>query len=143
MTSLLLALIVVFAVPSQDAGPVQAVEVSGAWLRAAQPKQVTGGYVLLENRSASAVALTAVRSPIAKTIELHSMSERDGVMRMVQVARITIPARGKVALEPGGYHLMLFELTRALKPGDRVTLTLVFDSGREVDATFEVKARDA
>jgi|SRR5687768_13858726 len=139
----LIALLVTLAMGAQSPKPAPLVEVSGAWLRAAQPKQVTGGYVLLHNRADSAVALTAVRSPIAKTIELHSISERDGVMRMVRVEKITVPARDKVALEPGGYHLMLFELTRVLAPGDRVTLTFVFDNGREVDVVFDVKARDA
>ena len=138
-----ITLLVTFAVAAQTGTPASSLEISGAWLRAAKPKQVTGGYVLLENRSESAVALTAVRSPIAKTIELHSMNERDGVMRMVRVEKITVPPRGKVALEPGGYHLMLFELTRVLAPGDRVTLTLVFDNGREMDVVFEIKARDA
>lgn len=139
----LIALLVTLALGAQSSKPATSLDVSGAWLRAAQPKQVTGGYVLLQNRGDSAVALTEVRSPIAKTIELHSISERDGVMKMVRVEKITVPARGKVALEPGGYHLMLFEVARVLAPGDRVTLTFVFDNGREVDVVFDVKARDA
>jgi copper(I)-binding protein len=132
----------VFSSAAQTKSPPPSLAVSGAWLRAAAPTQVTGGYAVLENRSDTPISVTAVRSTVAKTIELHTVIERDGMMRMQRVEKFTVPARGKVELTPGGYHLMLFDVTRALNAGDRVTLTFVLDGGRELDVTFEIRKRD-
>jgi copper(I)-binding protein len=116
--------------------------ISGAWLRAASTGQVTGGYAVFENRSDTPIAVTAVRSPVAKTIELHTVSERDGMMRMERVDKFMVPAHGKLELKPGGFHLMLFDVTRPLNAGDKVALTVVTDIGRSFDVMFDVRKRD-
>lgn len=40
---------------------------------------------------------------------------------------LEIPAGDIARLEPGGYHIMLLDLSEDLRPGDAVALTLVFD----------------
>jgi periplasmic copper chaperone A len=44
-------------------------------------------------------------------------------------------------LEPGGWHLMLFDPARPLKAGDTVALTLTCGSGGR-EFTFTVKASE-
>jgi copper(I)-binding protein len=61
-----------------------------------------------------------------------------GVARMQRVARVGVPAGGKVTFAPGGYHLMFMGLGRALKTGDRLPATLTFASGAKVEAQFVV-----
>jgi copper(I)-binding protein len=55
---------------------------------------------------------------------------------MVTLSRIEIPARGKVLLAPGFYHLMLKGLRRRLAIGDTVSLELWFAP----DDTLKVRA---
>jgi copper(I)-binding protein len=61
------------------------------------------------------------------------------MMKMSPVKSITIPAYGKVALEPGGLHLMLFEFKKPLEDGDIVTLTFTTGSAATVSAAAAVK----
>ena len=58
---------------------------------------------------------------------------------MLHVDRVDVPAGGKVAFAPGGYHLMLMQPARKLAPGERVPVTLEFLGGRQVTAEFEVR----
>ena len=86
----------------------------------------SAAYLTLHNDGRAADTLIGARSDAARVIELHRSIEDDGVMRMRPVDSLTVPARGSVTLEPGGYHFMLIDVTRPLTPGDTVTLALRF-----------------
>ena len=140
MTTLFVSVVIVLAVLPQQAAPIK---VSGAWVRAAAANQVTGGYAVFENSGRAPLAITAAKTAAARTVELHIMTERDSVMRMQRVERFVVAAGERLALAPGGAHLMLFGLHKPLVVGDHITLTIVLEDGREVDVRFEVRARDA
>ena len=65
-------------------------------------------------------------SEAARAAELHEATIAAGVTSMRPVARIEIPAAGRLELKPGRYHIMLIGLTRPLKLGDRVKVTVTF-----------------
>lgn len=115
------------------------VKVNDAWVRATAPGQpVAGAY--LKITSAQAAALVAVHSPVAGRAEIHEMKMDGGVMRMRPVARVGLPAGGTVALQPGGYHVMLMNLEKPLRPGDTVPITLVIEGHDGKRRDVEVKA---
>ena len=60
--------------------------------------------------------------------------------RPAPVDRIEVPAGGSVALEPGGFHLMMLGLTETPAVGDTVELLLTFQEGGEVTVQAEVRA---
>jgi copper(I)-binding protein len=62
------------------------------------------------------------------------------MMEMRPVERIAIPAGQSVALEPGGFHIMLLDLAEPLELGQQVDLTLVFENAGEVAVTAEIRA---
>ena len=64
----------------------------------------------------------------------------DDMMRMRQVTALDLPAGKPVALVPGGYHLMLFQLKQQLKDGDKVPLTLELEDANKVRSTVKVEA---
>ena len=100
-------------------------------------------YVTIDNTGSQADALVVGRrATAAQTVELHEVKNDGGMMKMRPVQKIPLPAGGKVELKPGGYHVMLIGLTRDLKPGETVPVTLVFEHGAEVqvDAAGEVGA---
>jgi copper(I)-binding protein len=63
-----------------------------------------------------------------------------GMMSMRQVTEIPVPADGSVALEPGGYHVMLLDLKQDLTAGQTVPVTLTFSSGATTTVDAEVRA---
>jgi copper(I)-binding protein len=101
------------------------VSISDAWVRAVAPgQQVGAAYLTL--KSASDTTLIKVESPAAGKVEIHSMTMNDGVMKMRMLDTLPLAAGKTVKLEPGGFHLMLFELKQPLKAGDKVDFTLHF-----------------
>ena len=69
---------------------------------------------------------------------MHEHTMKDGVMKMSQVMSIDVPAGGTVELKPGGYHIMLFETANKYGPGDKIDLTLKFESGLTVAKELNV-----
>jgi copper(I)-binding protein len=96
-------------------------------------------YLTLDNKGSQADALVSASSAAAKSVELHEVKNEGGTMKMRPVQKIPLPAGGKVELKPGGYHVMLIGLTRDLKPGETVPVTLTFEHGAEmkIDATVK------
>ena len=115
------------------------VTVSDAWIRGTVAGQkVTGAFMQLS--STADAALVDVASPSAKFVEIHEMKKDGDVMRMKAIDRLPLPAGKSVALTPGGYHMMLFDLKAPLKAGDIVPLTLTFEDSAGKKSTLEVKA---
>ncbi|WP_292236111.1 copper chaperone PCu(A)C, partial [Mesorhizobium sp.] len=92
-------------------------EIGHPWSRATPPgAKVAGGYFSVTNKGAAPDRLVSVSSDICEKAELHEMGVKDGVMTMRPVGGgLEIPAGGKVALKPGGYHLMFVGLKRQPK----------------------------
>jgi hypothetical protein len=81
-----------------------------------------------------------VTTPTAKFVEIHEMKKEGDVMKMQAVDRLPLPAGKPVGLEPGGYHVMLFDLNQPLKAGDVVPLTLTIEDKAGRKSKVDVKA---
>lgn len=123
--------------PTVSAGG--SVSVKDAWVRLPPPgAQVGVAYLTLEPKQN--MVLISAQSPAAKTVELHSMSMNDGVMQMRHLDKLPLEAGKTVKLEPGGLHLMLIDLKKSLKIGDKVSLDLKFTHGKSSSGTLRVVA---
>ncbi len=98
----------------------------------------SAAYFIIRNDSHADDQLIRVSSPLAERIELHVHRHEGGVMKMEQVENIPVPAHGTMAVEPGGYHLMLFGLRKKLATGDELPLTLTFKYAGEIRTTAKV-----
>ncbi|MBL0027713.1 MAG: copper chaperone PCu(A)C [Rhodanobacteraceae bacterium] len=117
----LFLLMVSSAAPADEA----ALRARDGWIRAAPPvAQVRAGYLVIENVGDTEVVLTSVESADFGAIEIHTMFDDAGTMRMRRVPELRVPAHGKVELKPGGLHLMMFRPQRALSAGDEVMITI-------------------
>jgi copper(I)-binding protein len=125
------------------AGVVQAqppLTVTGAWVREPVPGRAsTAAYAVVENRGSSEVQIVGVTADIAGVVEIHEMVRSGDMMKMAPVRTITVPANGRVELEPGGLHVMLFELKTPMKDGDTVTLTFETSTGTTVRTPAAVR----
>lgn len=135
------ALIAGMVCTALDAGAAHAhVRVAGAWARPTLPGQpVGGGYLTL--RSDRADRLLGGSTPLAARVEMHMMALRGDVMAMRPLDTIELPAGQAVELAPGGQHMMLVGLKRALNIGDKVPLTLRFEQAGEVRVEMTVALR--
>jgi copper(I)-binding protein len=134
MKPMIAALLLAAALPAAAAN----VQVSDAWARATMPGQkVSAAYMTI--RSDADAKLVGVSSAAVPRVELHEMKMDGEVMRMREVGTLALPAGKPVKLEPGGYHIMLMNLDRAIAAGEAVPLTLTIESGGRQE-TVEVKA---
>jgi hypothetical protein len=123
------------------AGPAWAqVDITDPWIRATAPGQKTAaGYMTIRNQSAQPERLVGVSSQVAGKVQTH-VSIKDGdIMRMREVKGYDIPARGTFELKPNGSHLMMVDLKRPLKEGEKVPVLLKFEKTGEVKVDFEVR----
>ncbi|MBQ0978417.1 copper chaperone PCu(A)C [Micromonospora sp. M61] len=116
----------VSASANPDAGVIG---IRDPWVKAAD-KGMTAAFGTLVNDGDSDVTLTSATTSVSP-MELHEMAMKDGRMVMQQKqGGIVIKSKGTHALEPGGDHLMLMNLTRPVQAGDELTFTLTFADGR-------------
>jgi hypothetical protein len=125
------------------AAEASTLHVSGAWVRPMPPRaRVGGGYVQIHNAGETTRRLVGAESPRASSMEIHTMAEVDGVMRMRRLPDgIEIPAGATVALQPGAEHLMFFNPAPAFAEGETIPVTLRFDGDESIQVEFEVADR--
>ena len=126
------------------------IQVVDAWARQApmmmpQMGQMGGDtgngalYVTLRNVASDPDTLLGASSTAAENVELHETLREGDVMRMRPVANLEVPAGGVLEMKPGGIHIMLINLKRALHPGDRVPVTLTFTHAAPVSLEVPVR----
>jgi copper(I)-binding protein len=96
--------------------------------------------MVIRNNGSIADKLVKVETDAAKTVETHTVIKEGDVMKMRPVPGIDVPANGQVKLEPGGFHVMMMDLTRKLNVGDKVKLTLFFERAGQVQLDVTVRA---
>lgn len=67
-----------------------------------------------------------------------TMNMGGGGMQMSPVESIALTGGQDFVLEPGGFHVMLFDLVAPLKVGDTITLTLTFTNAGSIDVDVPV-----
>lgn len=114
------------------------VDVSGAWARS--PAEDVGAvYFAVDNASDEADALIGASADVEGRVEIHETVMLDGEAEMQPVDSVQIPAAGEMAFEPGGYHVMLFDLQEPLAIGDTISLVLTFENAGDVEIDAEVR----
>ncbi len=114
-----------------------ALKIGHPWARATVAP--TGGaFLSVENTGSAPDRLLRAAADIAGKVELHTHIREGDVMRMRAVEAIDLPAGQTVKLQPGGYHIMLFELKRPLKEGERFPLTLEFEKAGRLEVEIAV-----
>lgn len=126
--------------PTGQSFAVGDITVSGAFTRATLPDAPVGaGYLTISNAGTDADRLLGAASLITPTVELHTMSVTDGMMKMQQLTDgIEVPAGGSVEFAPGGMHIMFIGPNQAFVEGECVELTLTFEKAGELPVMLNV-----
>jgi hypothetical protein len=115
------------------------IQVEGAWSRATAPGQ-DAASVDLSITSKQSAKLLGVSSTASRTVEMHSMTHENGMMKMHEVKEIKLPAGRRINLGESGYHLMLVGLKAPLKAGEKIPLTLTIKVANNRTVKVEAKA---
>ena len=136
-----LFLFVVVALVAAAGTAQTSVSVNRAWARATPGAATIGAaYLVIANPTASADRVIAISSPIAERVEIHQHFLDGDVMRMREVPSVEIGPGETVAFKPGGLHLMLMNLKRPLRQGDRFPLTVKLEKAGEIRVEVTVLA---
>ena len=85
--------------------------------------------------------LMSVISPVVIRTELHESMKTGGMMSMKPLdGGVAIAAKGEVKFEPGGKHVMLFNLNPVVKPRTTMAMIFTFASGTQLQAQVPVRA---
>jgi len=118
------------------------IKVSDAWSRPTAAGMPMGvAYFVVRNDGTTDDAIVSASTPAAARVEIHQTTVADGMARMRPLKEIVVPARGTVAVAPGGIHLMLVDLAAPLAAGTRVPLFLQFRNAGRVEIRLAVEAR--
>jgi copper(I)-binding protein len=112
------------------------------WTRATPAgARVAAGFATIDNTGPAPDTLVGGSLSRAGASELHQMAMEGEVMTMKPVeGGLAIPAGGTLTLGPGGMHLMFPGLKAALKQGETVAGTLVFEKAGTVPVEFAVES---
>jgi periplasmic copper chaperone A len=135
LSAFIRGLFLVLACSAQAAG----VTVTDAWVRGTVPAQRTTGAFATLTSTADA-KLVAVKTPVAKSVEIHRSEMRGGVMRMEAVDAVPLPAGKAVKLEEGGFHVMLMGIAAPIQAGSRVPLEFVVEDAKGKRSTVSTLA---
>ncbi|QWT18444.1 copper chaperone PCu(A)C [Bacillus sp. NP157] len=138
-----IVLAALLATGSAHAADGAAVKASDAWIRILPGGLPAGGYVTLANSADHAVAVTGAESPAYADAMIHRSSTETGMGRMEMVDKVPVPAGGKVAFSPGGYHVMLMQPKKPVNAGDKVMVTFEFADGSKLPVTFVARPANA
>jgi copper(I)-binding protein len=120
------------------------VSIKNAWVRPSNPGQEVGA-AYMTFLSSQDTTLISVESDITNAIEIHSMSVENGVMKMRMLDTLELQAGKPYKLEPGGFHLMLFDLKKPLIRDDQVKFVLTFKKKNKasIKQSIIVKVQDS
>jgi copper(I)-binding protein len=113
--------------------------VTSAWARPADSGATSGAYLTIRNADSAAVELVGVSSLVATAAEVHETMQHDGMAHMMARTTVPIAPRDSLVMMPGGVHVMLVQLTRALAAGDTVPVTLRFSNGDSLTVPVPVR----
>src|SRR5664280_1022249 len=128
--------------PAHGAG-VGDIEITHPFATPSLPGAPTGAayFATLANTGSQPDKLVRAATPVAASVELHTMSvDAQGVMRMREVDGIALAPKQSVRMRPGmGDHLMLVGLKRPLKEGETFAMTLQFERAGKVEVKVVVQ----
>jgi copper(I)-binding protein len=139
ITVLLLSLYLGGEAHAQSA-PASTVVVEQPWARATPKGAKTGAaYMTLRNNGASVDRLMSATTPVADQVQLHKVTEDNGVSRMREVHNVELEPGAKIVFKPGEMHMMLVGLKQPLVEGQALPLTLQFERAGNIEVTVPIE----
>nr|WP_103940437.1 copper chaperone PCu(A)C [Thermomonospora echinospora] len=112
------------AASASASAPKEALTITNPWVKTVD-KGMTAAFGTITNTTGAEVTIVSAATPASPKVELHEVAGSGGEMKMrPKQGGFTVPAGGKLELKPGGYHIMLMDVTGPIEPGRQVAFTL-------------------
>ena len=120
-------------------GQDRGVKASNGWVKLPAAGE-TGAmaFVAIENPTMYGIYVVSATADAAGKVELRDGGQ-SGDARLKPVEFISVPAYDRIDMEPGGPHLLLLDLKRPLKEGDKIGLTIATDNAGTLEVTAVVR----
>jgi copper(I)-binding protein len=106
--------------------------VDHAWARLGAVTGRPAAVYLTIHGGPAAATLISVTTDVAIKSEMHETMSQGAMSTMKPLVNVAIPANTVVKFEPGGRHVMLFDMNPGITPGKTITLTLSFADGTRI-----------
>ncbi len=99
---------------------------------------VGAAYLTIKNESSEPDVLLSATSDVAQQTMVHHDVANGITETMAPAGPVTIAAGKSLVLQPGGYHIMMMNLTRHLTVGDVIHVHLVFQRAGSISVNVPV-----
>lgn len=113
-------------------------EIYDAYAPAPAAPDVGSLYFTVVNVGSEPDTLIAVETSAGGIATLHEMIHEAGAMRMQATGPMAIPASDSLRLRPGGYHVMLSDLSHRPAVGDTLAVVLTFTRSGAIEFSAPV-----
>jgi copper(I)-binding protein len=99
-------------------------------------------FMNIKNTGKEVDQLIGARTGVSSIVEIHEMTLENNVMKMRAIPEVQLPPGFEVSFKHGqanGYHLMLIDLKKSLKLGDKFPVILKFKKAGECQAEVWVE----
>lgn len=93
----------------------------------------------INNAGDQVAKIVSATSKSYERISFHQTQQENDMAKMKHMDMLTVPAKGKLVLEAGSHHIMLFNPVKKLKAGDQVNLDFKLENGDVVKLMVPVK----
>jgi copper(I)-binding protein len=114
------------------------IEVSAARTPLPASPDVGAAYLTIKNESSQPDVLLSATSDVAAQTMVHHDVTTGITETMAPAGPVTIGPGKSLVLEPGGYHIMMMNLTRHLAVGDVIHVHLVFQRAGSISVNVPV-----
>jgi len=122
-----------------SADPV--IEIREPWVREVPPvSKMSALFMKIVNRGDTDDRLIGVRTPVSQYAEIHRMIMEQGMMKMRKMDYLEVPAGKEVQLKPGGIHIMLIDLKKPLKKGQKIEVEMIFEKSGKITLKVPVRS---
>jgi len=133
-------IIILFALIScsQDTG--SGIEIKNAWIREAPPGATVAALYLEINNNGGEDQIVSINTPVSEIAEIHNTQvSPDGTGKMIKLENVSIQSGELLKFSPGGKHIMLINLKKALIPGEVYEVTVDFKNSGQKSVNAVVK----
>ena len=89
------------------------------------------------------VSLIGVSTEVAIRSEMHESMGDGSMMSMKPVMNVDVPAGSTVKFEPGGKHVMMWNINPGIKPPKQIVMTFAFSNGERIQTDAPLVAAGA
>ena len=115
-----------------------AVSMAAVRLAPVAGRPAAGYFMIMGSRKAD--RLLGVDAPKPIRVEMHETKMAGGAMTMAPLASLAVGPNAHIMFEPGGKHLMLYDVPATVKAGGKIKLTFRFEKTGPVTVDADVRS---